>query len=178
MPEIELHYENEKHSDPRSQRVGIQAAWLAVLLTVVTIASHRAHTQAVVMKMEANDEWSFYQSKKLKSHVLELGVDLIGSLAGKDTAKSVELQDKYRKEMARYNRENQETQKKARERGGASELAEIQALRYDLGEGLLEMGLVLASMFFIAKRNIFPVMSMIAGIAGAALAASGWFLSH
>ncbi len=80
--------------------------------------------------------------------------------------------------MARYNRENQETQKKARERGGASELAEIQALRYDLGEGLLEMGLVLASMFFIAKRNIFPVMSMIAGIAGAALAASGWFLSH
>lgn len=178
MPEIELHYENENHSDPRSQRVGIQAAWLAVLLTVVTIASHRAHTQAVVMKMEANDEWSFYQSKKLKSHVLELGVDLIGSLAGKDTAKSVELQNKYRKEMVRYNRENQETQKKARERGGASELAESQALRYDLGEGLLEMGLVLASMFFIAKRNIFPVMSMIAGIAGAALAASGWFLSH
>lgn len=55
MPEIELHYENENHSDPRSQRAGILAAWLAVLLTVVTIASHRAHTRAVVMKMEAND---------------------------------------------------------------------------------------------------------------------------
>ena len=178
MPELELHYEAENHSDSRSQRVGIQAACLALLLTMVTIESHRAHTQAVVTKMEANDEWSFYQSKKLKSHVLELGVDLVGSLWGRDAAKSVELQDRYRKEMARYSRENEETQKKAKERGEASELAERRALRYDLGEGLLEMGLVLASMFFIAKRNIFPVMSMISGIAGAALAASGCFLSR
>ena len=178
MPEIELHYENENHSDPRSQRVGILAAWLAVLLTVVTIASHRAHTRAVVMKMEANDHWSFYQSKKLKSHVLELGVDLIDSLSGRDAAKSAELQDRYRKEMARYSKENEKTQKNARERGEESELAERQALRYDLGEGLLEMGLVLASMFFIAKRNIFPVMSIISGLTGAALAPSGWFLSH
>lgn len=178
MAELELHYENENHGDSRSQRVGIQAACLALLLTMVTIASHRAHTQAVVMKMEANDEWSFYQSKKLKSHVLELGVDLVSSLTGKDALKTAELQDRYRKEIARYGRENEASQKKAKERGEASELAERQALRYDLGEGMLEMGLVLASMFFIAKRNIFPVMSMISGIAGAALAASGWLLSH
>ena len=38
VPERELNYEYQKHSDPRSQRVGIQAACLALLLTVVMIA--------------------------------------------------------------------------------------------------------------------------------------------
>ena len=178
MPELELHIEHEGQTDPRSQRVGIQAACLAVLLAVVTIASHRAHTQAVVMKMEANDHWAFFQSKKIKSHVMELGIDLLGSLTGKDAVKVTGLQDKYKRDVARYAHETEETQKKAQERGEESELAERKALRYDVGEGLLEMGLVLASMFFIAKRNIFPIMSMIAGMAGTALAASALFLRH
>ena len=65
------------------QKVGVLAAVLAVLLAVVSIASHRAHTMAVVEKSEANDQWSLYQSKRIKFHSLELGVDLV-SLLGHD----------------------------------------------------------------------------------------------
>ena len=178
MPELELHYEKDDHADPRSQRVGIQAACLAVFLAFATISSHRAHTHAVVLKTEANDQWSFYQSKKLKSHVLLLGFDLMDSLASRNEGKIAEHQQQYKSELARYDRETELIQRKAEERSKESELVERKALRFDLGEGLLEMGLVLASMYFIARQNIFPVMSAISGIAGILLAASGFFLSR
>jgi Domain of unknown function (DUF4337) len=177
MPELELH-EPEGPVDARSKRVGILAALLAILLAVATISSHRAHTQAVVEKTEANDQWAFYQSKKLKSHVLELGIDLLDSFTVRDAAKAAEIGQKYKAEIARYDHETEEIQKKAEERSQASELAERRALRFDLGEGLLEMSLVLASMFFISKRNVFPVMALVAGTAGAILAASGYLISH
>ena len=43
------------------QKVGILAAVLAVALAIVTIASHRTHTAAIMHKSTANDEWSHYQ---------------------------------------------------------------------------------------------------------------------
>ena len=70
MAEIEIKAEGGG-SDPMGQKVGVLAAVLAVALAVVSIASHRAHTLAVVEKSEANDQWSFYQSKRIKFHSLE-----------------------------------------------------------------------------------------------------------
>lgn len=176
MAELEIHGP-EHHSDPKSQRVGIQAAILAVVLAIVTISSHRAHTAAVVMKTEANDQWAFYQSKKLKSHVLSLGIDLLDSLTGKDQAKAASVQQKYKAEISRYDKDTEEIQKKAGEIKDESELQERKALRFDIGEGLLEMALVLASMFFISKRDIFPWISLVAAVAGIGIAATGYFLT-
>ena len=53
---------------------------MAVLLAIVTILSHRAHTDAVVFKTEANDKWAFYQAKSLKSHALGIGRDLLRAM--------------------------------------------------------------------------------------------------
>ncbi len=60
--------------------IGVLASILAVFLAVVTIVSHRAHTDAVLFKSEANDKWSYYQAKKIKFHSLELGVDLLNAM--------------------------------------------------------------------------------------------------
>ncbi len=55
MAEIELHAEGT--SDPAGQRIGALAAVLAVLLAIVSIASHRTHTRAVVLKSTETDQW-------------------------------------------------------------------------------------------------------------------------
>src|SRR5437763_17218356 len=70
------HHEEEGHgNDPLGRNVGILAAWFSVLLALVTIMSHRAHTEAVLLKTEANDKWPYYQARRLKFHNLELSVD-------------------------------------------------------------------------------------------------------
>ena len=171
MAELEIHTESEHTADPRGQKAGILAAVLAVVLGVVTIASHRAHTEGVLLKAEANDRWSFYQSKRIKLHSLELGEQLVAVLGAKtpETAKSLE---NFRSEQARYEGESKEVQEEARKKEAEGARVEHRALRYDLGEGLLEIALVLTSLYFIARKMLFPFIGIIAGVAGAVIAMS------
>src|SRR5438270_13325600 len=80
MSELEIHHETGHASDPVGQKVGILAAVLAVALAIVTIASHRTHTAAIMHKSTANDEWQHYQSTRVKYHNLDLGENLLSVL--------------------------------------------------------------------------------------------------
>jgi hypothetical protein len=172
MAELEIHHEEHGEHDPLGQRVGILASLLAVALAIVTIASHRAHTEGVLTKADENDKWSFYQSKKIKLHSLELGVDIAALVGakGEDADKRVE---RFKKDIERYDKESEDVRKEATALEKKVETAEDRALRYDFGEGLIEIGLVLSSLYFIAKRHIFPIVGVIAGVAGILIATSG-----
>jgi hypothetical protein len=76
MAELEIHHEHHE-SDPLGQTVGILAAVVAMLLAIVTIASHRTHTEAVLLNTNANDKWNFYEAQKMKFHNLQLGLRAI-----------------------------------------------------------------------------------------------------
>ena len=173
MAELEIHHEGEEH-DPLGKKVGVLAAVLAVFLAIVTIVSHRAHTDAVLLKSEANDKWSFYQSKRIKFHSLELGEDLLNALPGKtpEAAKTIE---RYGKEKLRYTKESKEAQDDAAGKDREAAHVEAQALRFDFGEGLLEIGLVLTSLYFISKSKLFPVVGITAAVLGVVIAALGFF---
>jgi uncharacterized membrane protein YkgB len=172
MAELEVHTETEGIVDPRGQKVGILAAVLAVGLAVVTISSHRAHTEGVLLKTEANDRWSFYQSKRIKLHSLELGEQLVSILGAKnaETAKAVE---DFRAEKARYDGESKEVMQEAKKKEAEASRVEGQALRFDIGEGLLEIALVLTSLYFISRKMLFPAIGIIGGIAGIIIAITG-----
>lgn len=174
MAELEIHHEHHEGSDPAGRAVGILAAVLAALLAIVTILSHRAHTDAVLMKADANDKWSFYQSKRIKFHSLELGEDLLNAMPAK-TPQSDKTLERYASEKKRYARDSEEAQKNAKEKDAEAEHVEDKALRYDFGEGLLEIGLVLTSLYFISKSKLFPVIGVVAAVSGTVLAILGWF---
>jgi len=172
MAELEIHHEGgeEKH-DPMGQRVGIMAAVLAVLLAIVTIASHRSHTDAIISRSEANDKWQQYQSTRVKFHSLELGEDLMAALA---PANAGEKLKRYEKDKSKQEEKGKDIMKEAREKEEATEHAEAKALRYDIGEGLLEIALVLSSLYFIAHRKLFPAVGVVAGLSGIAIAVAGY----
>src|ERR1051325_3098920 len=85
MSELEIHHETHV-SDATGQKVGILDAMLAVALAIVTIASHRTHTAAIMHKSTANDEWSHYQATRVKYHNLELGENLLAVFGAKGPA--------------------------------------------------------------------------------------------
>ncbi len=62
MAELEVHPEHA--ADPNTRRVGILVGVVGILLSVVTIASHRAHTDAVIHRTEANDQWSLLSGEE------------------------------------------------------------------------------------------------------------------
>ncbi|HVN06109.1 MAG TPA: DUF4337 domain-containing protein [Bryobacteraceae bacterium] len=165
MAELEIHHEEGHGHDPMGQRVGVMAAVLAVCLAVVTIASHRTHTEAIIRKANANDQWEYYQSSRLKFHNLELGERLISVLGANSAAANASL-DQIHKEKQKYTDQAKDLLEKAKSTDEQSEAAERRALHYDLGEGLLEIALVLTSLYFISRKMMFPVVGFIAGVAG------------
>lgn len=174
MAELELHAEAEGN-DPLGKKVGVAAAIIAVFLAIVTIVSHRAHTDAVLMKSEANDKWSFYQSKRIKFHSIELGQDLIGLLGAK-SPETEKLLAKYAADKEKYTHDSETAQEAAKKQDEEAAEVEAKALRYDFGEGLLEIGLVLTSLYFISKAKLFPVVGGLSAAIGLATAISGYLL--
>lgn len=174
MAELEIHTEVEG-GDPFGKKIGVLSAVLAVLLGVATIISHRAHTDAVLFKSEANDKWSFYQSKRIKFHSLELGEDLMNAMPVKTPAAEKSL-ERYASEKKRYARDSDVAQEDAKKMDERASHVEDQALRFDFGEGLLEIGLVLSSLYFISRSKLFPVVGVISAALGLVAAVSGYFL--
>ncbi len=173
MAELEIHHEHEgAEKDPFGQRIGILTSLLAVFLAIVTIASHRAHTAGVLIKSDANDKWSFYQAKRIKYHNIELGLDLSAMMGGKD-AESLKRIERYKAEKVRYAKDSTDLQKEAEGLEAKVGVAEDRALRYDIGEGLIEIGLVLSSLYFISKKKYFPLIGVVSGVGGIVIAATG-----
>jgi len=171
MAELEIHHEEHEH-DPAGQRVGILAAVLAVALAMVTIMSHRTHTEAIIRKAEANDAWAHYQAARVKTHNVELGLNLLVVLGAKnEAAEKMRADNEVQKK--KYENQSREIQQEAEREDAASGAAERRALRYDLGEGLLEIALVLSSIYFISRKAMFPWIGVIAGAAGIVIAATG-----
>ena len=84
MPEIEV--KPEHTADPNTRRVGILIGMVGILLSVVTIASHRAHTEAVIHRTESNDLWTYYQAKKIRENTSDVALTLLQTLSS-DAAK-------------------------------------------------------------------------------------------
>ncbi len=173
MPEIEVTPEHA--ADPNTRRVGILVGVVGILLSVVTIAGHRAHTQAVIHRTESNDAWSYYQAKKIRENTEEVALALMQTL-GSDAAKTESLAAKLETARAKYAADAEKIQEDARAKDKETEVEERRALRFDIGEGLLELGLVLCSLYFLARKLFFPVFGVLSSIAGIALGVSGFLL--
>ena len=85
----ELEVSPEHASDPKTRAVGILVGVVGIFLSVVTIASHRAHTQAVITRTESNDDWAFYQAKKIRANTSDAASTVLAALAP-DPAKAAE----------------------------------------------------------------------------------------
>ena len=136
--------------------MGVAVGVIGIILAVVTIGSHRAHTASVIVRTEANDQWAFYQAKKLREHLLDVGASLASGLAS-EPSRVQPLVEKFHRDRDRYTHDAEEIQRQAKAKEDESLHQERRALLLDIGEGFLELGLVLSSLYFLSKRRFFPV---------------------
>jgi len=85
----------------------------AVMLAIVTIASHRTHTAAIMHKSTANDDWSYYQANSIKLHNVELGEGLLSVLDAKGDAAD-KLRAKYADQKKKYSDQKDAQQERRR----------------------------------------------------------------
>jgi hypothetical protein len=173
MTEIEVSPEHA--ADPKTRVVGILVGVIGIFLSVVTIASHRAHTQAVIERTGANDAWAFYQAKKIRANVSDAALSVLEALAP-DAAKAEAAQQKLRATRDKELGDAKDLEAQARAAEEKTELEEKRALRFDIGEGLLELGLVLTSLYFLARNDFFPIFGVLCALGGITVGILGWML--
>ena len=173
MTEIEV--KPEHAADPGTRRVGILVGVVGILLSVATIASHRAHTNAVIHKTEANDQWSYYQAKKIREDTAVVALTTIRALAP-DSDRIGAVVRKLEAARDHYGGDALKIMKEAQARDAQAQLEERRALRFDIGEGLLELGLVLCSLYFLARKSFFPIFGVLASLAGTVMGIWGFLL--
>src|SRR5690242_10876019 len=173
MSEVEIPHAHEV--DSFGKRVGVAVAIIGVLLSVVTIASHRQHTAAVVYRTEANDQWAYYQAKKIREYQASVGATVVTALST-DAEKAAATLKELGAQRTKYGQDAAEIQREAQAKDAETKGAELRALRLDLGEGFLELGLVLSSLYFLARKKLFPAAGGVSAVLGLALAASSLLL--
>jgi hypothetical protein len=174
LPEPEHHEGRQEYR--YTLPVSLTMSTLAMLVAGATLLGHRAHTEELLLQSKATDQWSYYQAKNIRFHEVQGIADLLGALAPADKERTAALREKYLKEMERYNADKEDISEKAKEFERERDLLSRRANRFDGGEGLLQVGLVICSITLLTRRRLFWIGGVFVGLLGVIMALTGLFL--
>ena len=163
--ELQEHAEHGSH-EPTMRPVAFTMAVLAVLVAITTVLGHRTHTEAVLDQNRATDQWNEYQAKKIRSYNTGLTADLLSAITIADKDKAGKIAKAYADHQAKWNDDLKEGQDKAEAFEKKVEEAEARADRFDLGEALLEIGLVITSVTLLTRSRIYWYLGLVFAIGG------------
>lgn len=186
------HHAQHADHDPFTKHVAMTMTIVAALLAVVTLLSHRAHTETLrlttlagVYKGQASDEWNYYQAKNIRRHAYQTFGELTSFLAkesGSDARRRA-AQERWDKQLADYKDElpaqktkAEELDKKSAETEKLSIHIHHQADRFDVGELSVELALILSSIAVLTRRRPYWISGIVFAVIGVAIASTGFFV--
>jgi hypothetical protein len=156
--------------------ISLAISILAVLVAMVTVYGHRTHTEAVLMQSRAGDQWNEYQAKKIRQDNLLVVMDQMALQPTVDAKASAAKLAEYKAHVAKWTGDLKDEQDKAHEFEAEVRKAERQAERFDLGEALLQISVVLSSVTLFTRRRTYFIGGLALGLAGVLIAASAWIV--
>ncbi len=170
----------------KDRRAALVIAILALLLALSEAGAKRAQHLATESDIEASDLFNFYQAKRIRSTVAETAAELleaqkaaVGDNAQPAFDKRIEA---FRATVARLDHDPDKPQdsleaiqKRAEAATETRELANRRLERYELGSGLTQIAIVLASAAIITDIGALLWLSVGLGAIGAVLLGLGFF---
>ena len=175
-------HELEHHAQGGDNLAGQVAIFTAILASIGAIISYQGgatqnesmllKNEAVLKKTQASDQWSYYQAKSNKGHLMELAADL--APAGK--------RDYYKAQIEKYENEKKEIKAKAEALEAESEKANEESdhamhPHHKLAQSmtLIQIAISLASITVLTRKKWLFAVAAISAAGG--LAMWGWALS-
>ena len=168
----ELQEQQEHGSESSMRPVAFTMSVVAVLVAITTVLGHRTHTEAVLDQNKATDQWNFYQAKKIRANDTQLAADLLSVVTIADKGAADRVAKAYADHQAKWVDDLKEEQEKAEALETKVEQAEARANRFDLGEAMLEIGLVISSVTLLTRAKTYWYLGLVFSLLGIASAAS------
>lgn len=173
----EFQKQMEEAGEDNMKHIALAISVLAVLVAMVTVLGHRTHTEAVLTQTRAADQWNLYQAKKIRQGQISVASDLLSlQPSSNDAAVQGKLTD-YKSHLDKLTDDLKDEQDKAKDLEADVARAEKRADRYDLGEALLQIAVVLSSITLLTRQRAYFILGLIIGLVGVLTAASA-FLVH
>jgi uncharacterized protein DUF4337 len=177
MHEVLEEHAHHHEEEPWTLPVAITISILAVFVAMATLMGHRSSIEAVLIQTQASDQWAFYQAKNIRLHEMQSVSDLIGVLDRGEKEKAEALNEKYKKQIERYEKDKDEISEKAKELEKERAVVSRREDRFDAGEVILDIALIICSLTLLTRRKPFWYSGMVIGVVGFFVALSG-FLIH
>jgi len=160
--------EHAEHGSSESslRPVAFTMSVLAVLVAITTVLGHRTHTEAVLNQNKATDQWNQYQAKKIRSEITKHADDILVVMPVTDKEAATRTLKDDADRQAKWKDELPEEQKKAEDLQDEVKHAEARADRFDLGEALLEIGLVITSVTLLTRSRWYWYLGIVFSFGG------------
>jgi hypothetical protein len=175
LSELQEHAESGAHEHNLAP-VTVTMSILAVLVAAVSLLGHRAHTEEIVLQTKATDQWAFYQAKDIRRRAYEVFIDQLSIFTVQNAEQADKAREKYSKQVERYTEEQKDIQADAKKEEAEMATMQHKANRFDLGEVLLEAGLVICSITLLTRKRMFWYIGTILGALGVVVGAAGFLL--
>lgn len=156
--------------------ISLAISILAVLVAMVTVLGHRTHTEAVLMQARATDQWNLYEAKKIRQDSLAVVIDQMALFPTTDAKATAAKVAEYKAHMAKWTNDLKEESDQANDYQAEVRKAEKKATRFDIGEALLQIAVVLSSITLFTRRKSFFYGGLLLGTAGLIVAAAAWLV--
>lgn len=156
--------------------VSLTMAIVAVLVATVSLLGHRAHTEEILLQTRATDQWAYYQAKNMRRNNLEGMNDLLTALESPKSEQAQKVHERYKQDIEKYREQQKEIEDEARGLEREVNFESRRADRFDLGEVLLEVGLVITSITLLTERRFYWLLGIASSAAGVAVAATGFLV--
>jgi hypothetical protein len=179
MEAAEMHEFSEQlkeGAEKNLMHVSLTIAILAVLVAMVSVLGHRAHTHAVLEQTRAADQWNEYQARKMRVQQTQIAGDLLSLQPTTDAAAAQAKLATYKAEITKWQAELDHDAEKARELETQVDHAEREAARFDLGEALLQIAVVLASITLLTRHQRYVITALVLAAVGAVVAGSAFLV--
>jgi hypothetical protein len=177
MHEVLEDHAHHHDPEPWTLPVAITISILAVLVAMATLMGHRSSIEAVLLQTQATDQWAYYQAKNNRLHLMQIDADVLGALAPPSNEKAAVLREKYQKEIERYEKDKDQISEKAKEFENERAVVSRREDRFDAGEVVLDIALIICSLTLLTKIKAFWYSGIAIGVVGFFVALSG-FLIH
>lgn len=171
----------------KDRTVALIIAVLALLLALSEAGARSAQHLSTEKNIESSDLYNFYQAKRIRSTVVETAAAMLDAqrtdLADPKAEEAFEKQiGVFKATIARFEKDPKSPedslnaiQNRAKEAAEIRDLANHRLQHYELGSGLIQIAVVLASAAIITGISALIWFSAALGVVGAVLLAFGFF---
>jgi hypothetical protein len=163
--------------DRLHRRAPLVMGGIAALLLVTAVLSQRASREVSLLQQKANDQWAYYESKRMQVLLLESFRDLAGAIskgAPKADQPKSHLDEKYTEDIERYRAQLNAIQEEAHGFDAGLSQIQLRARRLYIAEILLEISLMVSSLAMLTRQAWFWYAVLFFGFAGAVNLIAVW----